>query len=128
MDKHFFARTEPGRRQFEPVTLSANNLDPSVVSGFQAMRSDKETRRLAVLAKNSLRHLIDVAALDALLDQAARYALDDQGSPAEYLHRLIRDLAVELSQTKGEHEVLADRVGARTMPKAIAAQIVGCVR
>jgi hypothetical protein len=128
MDKHLFALTEPGQRQFEPVTLSVDNLDPSVVSIFLAIRSDKDTRRLAVLAKNRLRHLNDVAALDALLDQAARYALDGKGSPTDCLRQLVHDLAVELAQTKREHEILADRVGGRTMPKAIAAQIVGCVR
>lgn len=131
MENHFFARTEPGRRQFAPVTLSADGVDSSAVSAasvFRATRADKNTRRLAIRAKNRLRYLIDVAALDALLDQAARYALDGQGSPADYLHRLIHDLAVELAQTRAEHAVLADRVGERPMPKAVAAQIVGRLR
>jgi hypothetical protein len=111
----------PSRRQFEPITLADSNLDERVAGFFMALRSDKRSRALAISATRRLRHLIDVAALESILDRAARYELSDEGSNAsEYLDALILALDVELSETLEERRVLTNRIVNRTTQNAMA--------
>jgi len=115
-----FSPTDPSRRQFEPITLADEGLDERVAAFFMAVRSDKRTRALAISATRRLRHLIDVAALEATLNEAARYEISGEGgSAAEYLDALIFALDVELSKTLEEQRVLTNRIVNRTTQNAL---------
>lgn len=111
---------ELGQRQFEPITLSAEDLDQHAATVFMAARSHKAMRQLAIAAKSRLRHLVDMAALEACLDQAVRYEMSGEGSAADWLKALIGQLDFELAKTLREHRILADRIAARTSQIAMA--------
>ena len=99
--------------------------DPTLAEKIEAVRGHKRSRSLALQCAQQMRRLVEVAAFESLLAEAAREFERTGVAPVNTLLRRLDALMVELEATHSEQRAeRSDRLlGGRTLADVIA----GCV-